>query len=116
LNDKDTVGIIIKDSSNSNGPYYCNLDNIRLAIQNKETGEYICPKCGESYFPNLEKVKKGNKFETPSGPTQPILSLVNDNINTEASSVYNQPKIPRSFESILKRPGVKLLDYTTSED
>ena len=61
-----------------------------------------------SYFPNLgEKVKRANKFETPSGPTQPIVAMVNDNINTEPSTVYNQPKIPRSFENILKRPGGK---------
>jgi hypothetical protein len=115
MSDKDSTSIIIKDIPT--GPYYCNLDNIKLAVQNKETGEYIFPKCSSSYFPSLgEKVKRANKFETPTGPTQPIVVMVNDNINTEASSVYNQPKIPRSFDSILKRPGVKLLDYTTSED
>lgn len=116
MNDKDSVGIIIKDSSNSNGPYYCNLDNIRLAIQNKETGEWVCPRCSTSYFPNLgEKVKRANKFETPSGPTQPIVAMVNDNNNTEPSTVYKQPKLPRSFE-MLKRTGVKITDYHTSED
>ena len=66
MNDKDSVGIIIK-ITHSKGPYYCNLDNIRLVLQDKETGEYICSKCAESYFPNFEKVKKGNKFETPAG-------------------------------------------------
>ena len=66
-----------------------------------------------SYFPNLgEKLKRANKFETPNGPTQPIVAMVNDNSNTEASSVYNQPKIPRSFENILKGPGVKLARLT----
>ena len=115
MSDKDSTSIIIKDIPA--GPYYCNLDNIKMHLQNKETGEWICPRCSTSYFPRLgEKVKRANKFETPTGPSQPILSLVNDNINTEASSVYNQPKIPRSFDSILKRPGVKLLDYTTSEN
>ena len=99
------------------GPYYCNLNNIKLAIQNKEIGEWICPRCSTSYFPNLgEKLKRANKFETPNSPTQPIVAMVNDNSDTEASSVYNQPKIPRSFENILKRPGVKLLDYQTNED
>jgi hypothetical protein len=75
-----------------------------MHLQNKETGEWICPKCSTSYFPNFgEKVKRANKFETPSGHTQPILSLVNDNINTQASSVYKQPKIPRSFEMLENR-------------
>ena len=114
LTDKDSVGIIIKEQSK--GPYYCNLDNFRLTLQEKETGEYICPRCSTSYFPNLEKVKKGNKFETPAGRDHmPLVSLVKDS-NTEPSSVYKQPKLPRSFENILKRPGVKLLSYQTSED
>jgi hypothetical protein len=112
LTDKDSVGIIIKDTPA--GPYYCNLDNIRLALQNKETGEWICPRCSTSYFPNLgEKVKRANKFETPNGPSQPIVAMVNNNSNTEPSTVYKQPKLPRSFE-MLKRTGVKKIDYQTS--
>jgi hypothetical protein len=111
---KDSTSIIIKDIPA--GPYYCNLDNIKLHLQSKETGEYICPRCSTSYFPNLgEKVKRANKFETPSGPTQPILSLVQDNSTTEPSTVYKQPKLPPSFE-MLKRTGVKITDYQTSED
>jgi hypothetical protein len=114
LNDKDSVGIIIKDSSK--GPYYCNLDNFKLHLQNKDTGEYVCPKCGDSYFPNFQQVKKGNKFETPYGKDRlPLLSLVNDS-NTEPSSVYHKQKIAPSIQQMLNRPGVKLLDYTTSED
>lgn len=97
-NSQDSTSIIPKDIPT--GPYYCNLDNIRLDLQNKETGEYICPKCSTSYFPRLgEKVKRANKFETPSGPSQPILSLVDDS-STQASSVYKQPKIPKSFDNI----------------
>ena len=104
-NDKDSTSIIIKDPPA--GPYYCNLDNIKLHLQSKETGEYICPRCSTSYFPNLgEKVKRANKFEVPTGPTQPILSLVNDT-TAELSTVYKQPKLPRSFE-MLKRTGVTI--------
>jgi predicted RNA-binding Zn-ribbon protein involved in translation (DUF1610 family) len=114
MNDKDSVGIIIKESSN--GPYYCNTDNTKLHLQNKETREYICPKCGDSYFPSFQQVKKGNKFETPYGKDHmPLLSLVNDS-NTQPSSVYHKPKIAASIQQMLNRPGVKLLDYTTSED
>ena len=112
---KDYTSISIKDIPT--GPYYCNLDNIKLHLQNKETGEYICPRCSTSYFPNLgEKVKRANKFETPKGPTAPIVALVDaDNRDTEPSTVYKQPKLPRSFE-MLKRTGVKITDYQTSED
>ena len=117
MNDKnkDSVSIIIKDPPT--GPYYCNLDNIRLHLQSKETGEYICPRCSTSYFPNLgKKVKRAKKFETPRGRDKtPMLSLVDDS-STESSTVYKQPTLPRSFENILKRPGVKLLYYQTSED
>jgi hypothetical protein len=117
MNDKgkDSTSIIIKDPPK--GPYYCNLDNIRLHLQNKETGEYICPRCSTSYFPNRgEKVKRGNKFEVPEGRDKmPLLSLVDDNSSTEPSTVYKQPKLPRSFE-MLKRTGVEITDYQTSED
>jgi hypothetical protein len=76
----------------------------------------MCPHCSTSYFPNLEKVKKGNKFETPAGRDyMPLVSLVKDS-NTEPSSVYHHPKIAKSIQQMLNRPGVKLLDYTTSED
>jgi hypothetical protein len=115
MTDKDSVGIIIKDQSK--GPYYCNIDNFKLHLQDKESGEYICPRCSTSYFPNLEKVKKGNKFETPAGRDHmPLVSLVNESSNALPSSVYHKPKIPPSFQQILNRPGVKLLDYQTSED
>ena len=106
LTDKDSVGIIIK--APSTGPYYCNSDNFKLHLQDKVTGEYICPRCSSSYFPTLEKVKKGNKFETPAGRDyMPLVSLVKDS-NTEPSSVYHKPKIPPSFQQMLNRPGVKL--------
>jgi hypothetical protein len=116
MNDKgkDSVSIIIKDPPK--GPYYCNLDNFKLHLQNKDTGEYICPRCGTTYFPILgEKVKRASKFEVPGGRDKtPLLSLVNDS-STEPSTVYKQPKLPRSFE-MLKRTGVKITDYQTSED
>jgi hypothetical protein len=100
-----TVSIIIKRPPV--GPYYCNLDNIRLGLQNKETGEYICPRCSASYFPNLgEKVKRANNFEVPEGRDKtPLLSLVDDS-STEPSTVNKQPKLPRSFE-MLKQTGGK---------
>ena len=114
MTDKNSVGIIIKDQST--GPYYCNSDNFKLVLQDKETEEYICPRCSTSYFPNLEKVKKGNKFETPIGRDHvPLVSLVKDS-NSEPSSVYHKPKIPASIQQMLNRPGVKLLDYQTNED
>jgi hypothetical protein len=114
LTDKESVGIIIKDQSK--GPYYCSSDNFKLVLQDKDTGEYLCPRCSMSYFPGLEKVKKGNKFETPAGRDHmPLVSLVKDT-NTEPSSVYHKPKISPSIQQMLNRSGVKLLDYTTSEE
>jgi hypothetical protein len=97
--------------------YTYGLDKIYSKAEDKETAEYVCPKCGDSYFPNLEKVKKGNKFETPAGRDHmPLVSLVKDSNSTQPSSVYHKPKIAPFFQEILKRPGVKLLDYQTSED
>jgi hypothetical protein len=115
---KDSVSIIIKDPPK--GPYYCNLDYFKLHLQNKDTGEYISPRCGTTYFPNLgEKIKRASKFETPGGPTDahgniigekgPLLSLVNDD-SWELSSVYGQQKLPASFE-MLKKHGLKITSW-----
>jgi hypothetical protein len=41
--------------------------------------------------------------------------LVNDTTTAEPSTVYKQPKLPRSFE-MLRRTGIKIIDYQTSED
>ena len=80
-----------------------------------------------SYFPNKEgeKVKRANKFETPgpltdehgniTGDKTMIVSMVDDN-KRELSSSYRQPKLSPFFKEMLKRPGVKLIDYQTSED
>ena len=90
---------------------------MKLHLQDKETGEYVCSKCYESYFPTLEKVKRRSRFETPAERDRlPLVSLVTDNTNTEPSSVYHKPKMPNSIQQMLNRPGVKLLDYSTSED
>ena len=85
--DKDSISIIIKDPPK--GPYYCNLGNFKLHLQDKETGEYICPRCSTSYFPNLgEKVKRANKFETPAGRDKmSLLSLVDDNQHRTLNSI-----------------------------
>ena len=111
---KDSVGIIIKPAFT--GSYFCNDDNFKLVQQDKDTGEYVCPRCYESYFPNFQQVKRGSRFETPAGRDKmPLVSLVKDS-NTEPSSVYHKPKLPPSLQQMLNRPGVKLLDYQTSED
>ena len=113
---KDSVGIIIK--APSAGPYYCNSDNFRSTLQDKEIRRIHVSSLGStSYYPNLEKVKKGfNKFETPIGRDHVLLvSLVKDT-NAEPSSVYHKPKdLPPLFE-MLKRTGVKITSHQTSED
>ena len=106
---KDENSVAINIKAPFTGSYFCNLCNLKLHCQDKETGEYVCSKCYESYFPNLEKVKRRSRFETPAERDRlPLVSLVNDNTNTEPSSVYHQTKLPNSIQQMLNRTGVKL--------
>jgi hypothetical protein len=125
---KDITAISIKDTSNSyppNSKLYCNLCNRNLILLDPQKEEWYCSHCKVSYFPNKgEKVKRPNKFETPGpltdskgniiGDKVPLVSMIND--NEGPSSTYKPPKMPASFQERLKRPGVNLLSYSTSED
>jgi hypothetical protein len=106
---------------------YSAISNCNLILLDPKNEEWYCNHCHVSYFPNKgEKVKRPNKFETPGPETDskgniigykvPIVSMVNDdNKSTEPSSVYTGPKLPPSFENLAKCPGVKILDYHTTE-
>jgi hypothetical protein len=128
-NNNDFVAISIKDSSVSYPPsskLYCNLCSCNLTLLDPQKEEWFCTRCNISYYPNKgEKVKRANKFDTPGpetdacgniiGDRMPIVSMVNDNASVEPSSIYKPLKLPRSFEELIKRPGVKILDYHTTE-
>ena len=60
--DKDKNSVAINLKAPFTGSYFCNLCNIKMHLQDKETGEYVCSKCYESYFPTLEKVKRREPF------------------------------------------------------
>ena len=124
---KDYTAISIKDTSNSyphNSKLYCNFCNRNLILLDPQKEEWYCQYCKASYFPHKEPVKRPNKFDTPGpltdskgniiGDKMPIVSLINDEDKT--SSVYKPRKLPPSLEERLKRPGVNLLSYNTSED
>jgi hypothetical protein len=127
---KDYTAISIKDSSNSyppNSKLYCNLCNFNLMLLDPQKEEWYCSHCKVSYFPNKgEKVKRPNKFDTPGpltdsrgniiGDKMPLVSMINDEKGSSPSSAYTPPKLPASFQERLKRPGVNLLSYNTSED
>jgi hypothetical protein len=112
---KDSVAINIKPPFT--GSYFCNLCNLKLHCQDKETGEYVCPKCYETYFPTFQNVKKSNRFTTPAERDRlPLLSLVKDSNTTQPSSLYHKQKISPSIQQMLNRPGVKITSYQTSEE
>ena len=96
-----------------------------MILSDVQKEEWYCNRCNISYFPlKGEKVKRANKFETPrpltdahgniTGDKTPIVSMVGD--NKELSSSFKQPKLSPFFQDMLKRQGVKLIDYQTSED
>lgn len=125
---KDFVAII-PTSSNSYTPttrFFCSLCNCKLSPLDESKEEFVCSRCNISYFPKKgEKVKRANKFSTPGpltnergdiiGDKTPIVSIVHD--KEELSSAYKQPKLSPFFKEFLAgRPGVRLIDYQTTED
>jgi ribosomal protein S27AE len=126
-NNKDFVAISIKDSSLSyppNSKLFCNLCSRNLILLDPQKEEWYCSRCNISYYPNKgEKVKRANKIITPGpdtdihgniiGEKMPLVSMVKD--NTELSSTYRNPKLPRSFEE-MQRHGLKITSYTTTEE
>ena len=112
---KDFVAISINDSSKSYPPsakLYCNSCNCNLVLLDPQTEEWFCNRCKISYFPNKgEKVKRGNKFETPGDEPNIIVSMVNDSPSLRPK----KPTFPRSLES-LKRPGVTITDFNSTVD
>ena len=124
---KDFVAINLNNSNSytPNTKFFCSLCNCKLSPLDVRKEEFVCSHCNISYFPNKEKVKRKSVFSTP-GPAVdaqgnitenkgPIVSIVDDN-KRELSSAYKQPKLSPFFQDMLKRPGVKLIDYQTSED
>jgi hypothetical protein len=123
---KDFVAINLNNSNYiPNGKYFCNLCSCNLSSLNNDKEEWICTRCNVSYFPKKgEKVKRANKFSTPvpltdaygniTGDKTPIVSIVDD--KKELSPGYKPPKLSPFFVDMLRRPGVKLIDYQTSEE
>ena len=123
---KDFVTISLNNSNSylPNTRFFCSICNCNLSPLKDDKDEFVCTRCNVSYFPNREKVKRANKFATPGpltdehgniiGHRMPIVSMVDDN-KRELSSSHKRLKLPRSFE-MLKRPGVNLLNYITTEE
>lgn len=123
---KEFVAINVSTSGSGGAKtYYCNLCSCNLSLLDEKTREFWCTRCNVSYFPNKEKVKRKSVFSTPGhmtnekgdiiGEKTPIVSMVDDN-KRELSSAYKQPKLSPFFKELTSRPGVRLLDYQTSED
>ena len=124
---KDFVAISL-NNSNSYIPgtkFFCSICSCSLSKLNDEKEEWVCTRCNVSYFPTKDKVKRANKFSTPgpltdehgniTGYKMPLVSMVDDT-KRELSSSYKTPKLSPFFQEMLKRPGVNLLNYTTTEE
>jgi predicted SprT family Zn-dependent metalloprotease len=68
----NTVSTIDNDDNDSKtNTYFCNYCNTKLNYQTTDetTGkQYWCTKCGISFIPANQLVKRSSKFETPQGP------------------------------------------------
>jgi len=115
VKNNDFTSIIPKDIRTGSKKYYCSLCNCNLSLLNGNSDEFWCNRCNVSYFPDKEKVKRANRFETPHGPSQPIVSMVDDT-KRELSSSYKTPKLSPYFRELIRRPGVNLIDYQTTEE
>jgi hypothetical protein len=109
--DFNTVSTLNNDDSKAN-TYYCNYCNTKLHYQStdKATGkhEFWCSKCGISFIPANQLVKRASKFETPQGPDREPLTASVDHSNTNASSTtyFEKQNLPPLFQS-LKDKGFK---------
>jgi hypothetical protein len=126
-NNKEFVVISINDTSVSYPPsakLYCNLCNCNLVLVDPQAEEWFCNRCKVSYYPNKgEKVKRANKFETPSpltdkhgnitGEKVPLVASINDNDAKEVSSISyfgDKKKMPASFKE-MERHGLKITSW-----
>jgi hypothetical protein len=80
--------------------------------------EWWCQRCGISYYPNKQPVKRPNKFETPKGSDPDNRSKV-----PLVSFVDNEPQLsprtstlPSSIKALKERPGVNILNFSSSVD
>jgi hypothetical protein len=123
-NNRDFVTISINSdvSYPPNSKLFCNLCSCNLILLDAEKEEWFCTRCNVSYFPNKgDKVKRGNKFETPGpltdshgniiGKKGPLISMVDDGPTTPP----RKSVIPRSLEG-LKRPGVNITGFNSTVD
>jgi ribosomal protein S27AE len=93
-NNNDYNVIDISKDSFQPKKYFCNNCHRSLFLTDKDTQEYLCTFCAITYYPNNQLVKKGNKFEIPSGsdPTvdkSPPIAMI-DEPNKEVSSTLNK--------------------------
>lgn len=102
---------------------FCNLCSCNLILIDPKTEEWFCTRCNTTYHPSKEKVKRPSKFTTPGpeidehgniiGDKMPLVAMVDN--NTEPSSTYGKPKLPRSFQE-MERHGLRITSYTTTEE
>jgi hypothetical protein len=115
------VTSFVSDNDNDNEDsttktYFCNYCNTKLSYEltDEITGKngFLCAKCGITFFPSNQLVKRSSKFETPQGPNQEPLTASVDNSNNNASSTAYSSKgnLPPLFTA-LKNKGFKWLHY-----
>jgi hypothetical protein len=114
-NDYNVIDISGKDSSSQPKKYFCNYCRRSLFLRDKDTQEYLCSLCNIIYYPNNQLVKKGNKFDTPSGSdpnvdkSPPIVMM--DDVNKDVSStLYKQQKLTAAYEA-LRKTGFTFTNY-----
>jgi hypothetical protein len=72
---REDYPIAIGDDSGSQS-LYCNIDNTKLLRSGKE---FVCSKCGITYNPEMDNVRRGTMIETIDGI-----------IDTSGGQVYNE--------------------------
>jgi hypothetical protein len=103
------------DNDDNAANYFCNYCNTKLHYQTTDEGtgkhEFWCTKCGISFIPANQLVKKGSKFETPEGPNaEPLTASIDDNLVTSSTTYLAAQNLPPLFES-LKNKGFKWVHY-----
>jgi hypothetical protein len=113
------VASFISESDNEDSTtktYFCNYCNTKLNFESTDeaTGKnsFWCYKCGITFYPANQLVKRVSKFETPQGPNkEPLTASVDNSQNNMSLTAYSSKgNLPPLFKDLAGK-GFKWLHY-----
>jgi hypothetical protein len=108
----DFVAISTRNSYPPSAKLLCRRCNCNLVLIDPKSEEWFCQRCGISYYPTKQPVKRPDRFETPRGSDPdnrnkvPLLSLIDNEPQLSTTS-----KLPPSIKALKERTGVNVTEF-----